>query len=86
MTQRRWFWPAYVVAIVALSFAVAWSIFQIIKLQERADAAEQAVEVLTDRAPRVPDTLTFLIDNDLILHCFAAEELGNAWLCQRGDP
>ena len=79
----RWFWPSYFVAIVALSFGVAWSIFQVFELQERADRAETAVEFLTEREPRMPSAWTFRIEDGSILDCVRADDEQPVYLCQR---
>lgn len=65
---RRWM-AGYWLAVVVLAFGVAWSLYQVIELHDRADRAEEAVQVLTDRAPRMPQQWRFDIRDGSILDC-----------------
>ena len=84
--QHRWFWPSYVAVVLVLSFSVAWTIFQVIQLQDRADQAEEAVDVLSERAPRMPEAWTFRIDDQVVLHCQVAGEHEGTWVCRTEQP
>lgn len=83
MAHPRWFWPSYAFVIVALSFGVAFSIFQVFELRDRADRAEAAVEFLTDREPRMPAAWTFRIKDGSVLDCVRAADQEPVYLCER---
>ena len=65
---------AYWMVVIVLAFGVAWSLWQLIELHERADEAEQVVDMLSERPPRMPAEWTFDIDGGSLLHC---RRLGN---------
>ena len=86
MPRSPRFWILYTVTVVALSAAVAWSIFGVMQLQDRADQAEDAVAILTDRAPRMPEAWSFRIDDDVVLRCTRSDDDQPVYLCVREEP
>jgi hypothetical protein len=70
-TWTLWYW----LAIVALSFGVAYSLLQVVELHERADRAtaraealEQTVGFLTER-DTIPSRWSFQINAHVLVEC-----------------
>ena len=82
MTLSRRFWFSYVAVILVLSFSVAWTIFQVIQLHERADHAEEIVEDIAEELPLGEREWEFYIDDGLVLDCDEAIMEGRGvWVC-----
>lgn len=87
MTQRPVrFWTIYTAVMLLLSAGVAYAIFQGMELKDRADQAEEAVEFLTERPPRMPEAWTFRIDDDVVLRCSRADADEQVYVCHREEP
>ena len=88
-TWTLWYW----LAIVALSFGVAYSLLQVVELRERAERAtaraealEQIVGFLTER-DTIPSRWSFEIGTDLILECVRVDASDDdpLYRCTRHD-
>lgn len=82
MTLSRRFWLGYIMVILLLSFGVAWSIYQILQLQERADQAQELVDNIAEEIPLGEREWEFYIDDSLVLECDEARLQGQGtWVC-----